>query len=209
MKSFKFDLDERQVKWIFSPLRDKIQVIELLMKIIKIILVDDKLDSERIKGKVVLRVSKMSRLFFFSEDKFFSINFPFLVFHANKDLSFQSKNGNKVDNKVTSDVLGLLASEVLLSSDHVLEFADPVADIEDYNSGFWSLLKELLLFEDGYIRYDYDDKHVNGQRHPLNHLDIFYCSGSTFKIGLRQRITDNHLMDLLDLETDSHFLERL
>lgn len=71
LKSFKFDLDERQVKWIFSPLRDKIQVIELLMKIIKIILVDDKLDSERIKGKVVLRVSKMSRLFFSQKINFF------------------------------------------------------------------------------------------------------------------------------------------
>ena len=77
VKKLEFNLDERQVAWIFSPLRSKEQVIKLLMRTIKIMIVNDKFNNELIKGKVVLRISKMSRLFFFSQDKFFSINFPF------------------------------------------------------------------------------------------------------------------------------------
>ena len=209
MKHLDFDLDERQVTLMFSPLRSKTQVIELLMKTIKHMLVNYKLDNQLIKGKVVLKVSKMSRLFFFSQDKFFSINFPFFVSDANNELSFYSKDGNEVDSKVTSDVLSILASDTVLSSSDVIAFAELVSDISDYNAGFWSLLRELFLFEDGYIRYDYDEKNENGLKHPLYHLDVFYCSGSTFKIGLRHKITDDHLVDFLNLETDCHFLEKV
>ena len=63
MKHLEFDLDERQVTLMFSPLRSKTQVIELLMKTIKHMLVNYRLDNQLIKGKIVLKVSKMSRLF--------------------------------------------------------------------------------------------------------------------------------------------------
>lgn len=185
------------------------QVIALLMKTIKHMLVNYRLDNQLIKGKIVLKVSKMSRLFFISQDKVFSINFPFFVSDTNNELSFYSNDGHEVDSKVTSDVLSILTSDTVLNSGDVIAFADFICDIADYNTGFWSLLRGLLLFEDGYIRYDYDEKYENGFRHPLNHLDIFYGSGSTFKIGLRRSITQDHLMDLLDLETDCHFFENV
>ena len=59
------------------------------------------------------------------------------------------------------------------NTDCIFEFADPIATIVDYNLNFWSFLRELLLYEDGYIRYDYDEEHQDGLLHPLNHYDIF------------------------------------
>lgn len=86
--------------------------------------------------------------------------------------------------------------------------SDPlrVYDISEYNEGFWSLLRDLFLFDDGYIRYDYDEVLENGLTHPLNHLDIFYSTRTTFKVGFKNRIREAHFMDLLDVNSDCHFL---
>lgn len=209
MKSIQFNLDERQVNLLFSPIREKTDVIKLLMESIKIMLVKNEMKENLIKGKILLHVSKMSRLFYFSDNKYFSINFPFFI--NNEDvLFFYSNNVKNIESRITSDVLGILSSEKNLTDSNsmydLLELASEIDGDEDYRNTFWSFLKELFLFEDGYIRYDYDEKHRNGLNHPLNHLDIFYSSSSTFKIGLINRISEDFLFDLLDLQTVCHFL---
>jgi hypothetical protein len=40
---------------------------------------------------------------------------------------------------------------------------------------------------------------MNGKLHPLNHLDINYESNCTYKIGLRDKIKLNHLIDVVDI----------
>ena len=64
------------------------------------------------------------------------------------------------------------------------------------------------MYEDGYIRYDYDEKHENDDVHPLNHYDIFYSSFSTFKVGLRDRLRTEDMLDFLDSNTICHYLEQ-
>jgi hypothetical protein len=209
LKRISFNLDERQVKLLFSPIREKTDVIKLLMESIKIMLVNNEMKENLIKGRMLLHVSKMSRLFYFSDNKYFSINFPFFI-NQEDTLFFYSKNLKDIDSRITSDVLGILSSEknLIASSSmyDLLELASETEDDEDYRNIFLSFLNELLLFEDGYIRYDYDEKRTNELTHPLNHLDIFYSSGSTFKIGLTKRISEDFLIDLLDLQTVCHFL---
>lgn len=209
MKRIPFNLDERQVRLLFSPIREKTNVIELLMESIKIMLVNNEMKENLIKGRMLLHVSKMSRLFYFSDNKYFSINFPFFINQENI-LSFYSKNIKDIDSRITSDVLGILSSEKNLTASRslndLLDFASEIECDEDYRKTFLSFLNELLLFEDGYIRYDFDEIRNNELTHPLNHLDIFYSSGSTFKIGLTKRISEDFLIDLLDLQTDCHFL---
>jgi len=207
LKYSEYHIDKRQVEWIFAPLRSKSEVIELLMKTIKIMLVNDTLDKEIIAGKIVLCVSKMSRLFYYSENKYFSITFPFTVLENEDGISFQSKHLTEVDHKATSDVLSVLTAGGVLAANDIMDFAEPVLDISEYNDGFWCLLRDLFLFDDGYIRYDYDEKHENGLIHPLNHLDIFYSASSTFKIGLKNKIKDTHLLDLLDIKSNCHYLD--
>ena len=72
----------------------------------------------------------------------------------------------------------------------------------------WQILKELLVFESGYLRYDYDKERENGNLHPLNHLDINYSSNATFKIGINNTIDCNTFIDILDINTDSYFISK-
>lgn len=65
-----------------------------------------------------------------------------------------------------------------------------------------------MTFEEGYIRYDYDEEHENGDLHPLNHLDIFYSSKPTFKIGLRDRYQKDYLVNLVNRETNCIYLDK-
>lgn len=209
LKRYEFTLDERQVSLMFAPLRTKLEVIDILMRSIKIMLINYQLPEESISGKLILIVSKMSRLFFVSQDKYFSINFPFTAIDDGEALAFKFKSGDDIDNKFTSDVLAIISSPGALVSFDIYDFLDPVVDIIEDSYNFWFLLREILIFEDGYIRFDHDEDHANGTIHPTNHLDVFYSSGSTFKIGLNDRIRDDHLIDLLNLGTDCHFLDTI
>ena len=208
MKYFEFNIDKRQAEWIFSPLRSKVDVIQLLMKTIKLILVHEHIDPSLVHGKIMLCVSKMSRLFYCSDKKCFSINFPFTVIsNDHGSLVFQSKYIDDINNKVTSDLIGIIIVGNALGSNDIMEFAEPIYNISEFNEGFWSLFRELLLFDDGYIRYDFDQIREDGVIHPLHHLDVFYSSNATFKIGLRKQIEDKHLVDLLDTNSDCHYLD--
>ena len=64
----------------------------------------------------------------------------------------------------------------------------------------------VLSFEIGYLRYDYDERYNNGDIHPLNHLDINFTNGSTFKLGLKEKINQTVLDDIVDTGTNCHYL---
>jgi len=81
-----------------------------------------------------------------------------------------------------------------------------VADEDQIDRDLWALLRELLLWEDGYIRYDDDVGNENGDIHPRYHLDVFYSGSATFKLGLRQAIQHVTFADILDINTSCRFL---
>lgn len=207
MKKYSFLLDQRLVNDYFKPLRTKIEIIELLMKSIKFILVDKPVDEDRKVGEIVLVVAKMSRLFYFSEEKYFSIAFPFSVIENGNYLEFTSSTVPFVDSKVTSDVLGVLAKSGAFEQDCAFEFVEPIVEISDQEQLFWPFLLNLFMYEDGYIRYDYDVEHHNGSLHPLNHFDFFYSSISTCKVGLNERLNNQIFIDFLHTETDCRFIK--
>lgn len=65
------------------------------------------------------------------------------------------------------------------------------------------------MFECGYLRYDYDVEYQNGHIHPINHLDVNYSVGSTFKLGFQDIITIEDFIDILDLKTNCHYLNKI
>lgn len=72
------------------------------------------------------------------------------------------------------------------------------------------LIKHIIYSESSYLRYDYDPKHADGNKHPKHHLDINYSKDGSYKIGIisRARTTDiNYIMDLLSKESDCHMLQ--
>lgn len=207
MKRYSFDIGAWYSDTIFAPIRNKLDSIALLMKTLKIMTTNQEITEGQAIGQIVLVVSKMSRLFYFTKDKYFSVNFPFTVTETEAGLIYSSKHISDIDSRVTSQVLSIVSSEDSFNTDCVLEFADPISTIVDRDLDFWSFFRELLLYEDGYIRYDYDEERQDSLLHPRNHYDVFYSSGATFKIGLKQRIERETIIDLLRTESNCHFLE--
>ena len=72
----------------------------------------------------------------------------------------------------------------------------------------FDILNRLITYEYGYIRYDYDFEHANGNFHPLNHLDINYLNTNQYKLGLDNKLNVEQFIDILDLNTDCYFLHK-
>lgn len=185
------------------------------MKTLKLMIVNENFSNESSGGEIILMVSKMSRLFYFSKDKHkhFSLNFPFRIREEDSGLIYYSYHISDIDSRVTSAVLGVLSEIERFDANCVLEFAELIEEftglIEEFDQeSFWPFLRELFLHEDGYIRYDYDEKHENSQTHPLYHLDICYSPGNTFKFGLRKEIGEDYFIDILNTETNCTYLEK-
>lgn len=205
MKIYEFPFESYQTDWFFSAIRNKGQVISLWMRAIKIMLLNTPVPDNVCAGKIILNISKMSRLSFVGEKKIYSIAFPFYISATDDGLRFRTAEHPNIDNRVSSDILSLVHSS-LPYSDEVFRFAEPIMDLCEADSNLWALFRALLIAEDGYIRYDYDEARQNGHRHPLHHLDVFYSSNSTFKLGLQYNLEHLGLVDILDTEKDCHYI---
>lgn len=113
------------------------------MKSLKLISAYEKPVHKLVKGKMILSVDKMSRLFFFSETKYFSINFPFFINDSGDKIIFYSNNISDIDSAITSDVLSLISNDASLMSDSIFEFIDPISEIAVYKDEFWSFFSRV------------------------------------------------------------------
>lgn len=208
MVPIEISLDEQQCAWIFKPIRSRRDSIILLMRTMKLFLTPVEVPKERIAGSTVLFVGKMSRLIYASDSKIFSISLPFSTRIVDRMIEFSSLAHPSIDNRATSEILALLENPSVFEEGDVYQFVDPIIDASDTDLYIWPLFRELLTWEDGYLRYDYDPAHVNGDIHPLHHVDVFYSARATFKLGLRQSLNATALVDLIDVRTICHYLSR-
>lgn len=216
---FEVEIDTSALSIFFPKFRikDKVQVLEILLESARYIMYGKR--EEKVKGanKIVFLREKMTRIFFVSEDKIYSIIFPFNLIIDDEDKVFLNfKNLTEIDSFAISSLVTLLQNP-LINSESCLDFIDPVLDLEtESKTNYWPVLKNLLLQEDGYLRYDMDEKGFKEakekkqeHRHPLYHIDVFYTNGATFKLGLDKSILDNDLIDILDTSTNCKFLKNI
>lgn len=208
MKIFRFVFDASEAEWIFSPIRTKTDYISLLMRAIKLMLANIPTKKDSCAGEIFLKSDKMSRLIFSGKEKIFTIAFPFFVEETEDSFRFYSNNYLDVNHKTTSQVLSLFRDDKILDHPDVLMFADPIDNISRFDPDIWALLRDLITIEDGYLRYDYDQKNANGHLHPLHHLDVFYSTPSTFKIGLNSEIAVSTFEDVINTKTDCYYLAK-
>lgn len=222
-------VDFKMGKFLFDiaskPLRTKTELILLVLNTIKVI--DARVEVEDPKGKIVLKVDRMNRLFYEVENKMFSVQFPFSI-EIKKDDTFRIYD-NEIDIDIDSKVISLLIRmfekfEKIKNDDlksitfekfftELYEAADESNDVEVADESknievevLWKLINRMTLFDVGYLRYDYDEKYKNGKLHPLNHLDINYESSCTYKIGLKDKIRLDQLIDVVDVVSECSFL---
>ncbi len=206
LKTFTVPIADIHSSLFFFAIRKKRDVISLLMNTIKYVRSDVKINGS-ITNRIHFIVDDMNRIFFESPNKIFSIRSPFNIREENGELIFYTNSINNIDHKVTSEVLSFILDERFESTSSY-QFLESFEDNIPNGDELWSLIKELLIFEDGYIRFDHDPENENGRQHPLNHLDICYSRASTFKIGTHKRPCINYLKGILDNKVNAEYLER-
>lgn len=208
-KQFYLDIDEYQASAYLSAIRSKRDIILLWMETIKNFLAGQPAEGPRVSARLTIRVDKMSRLFCTSEGgrKIFSVGFPFSVSFGGDCFRFFSREGVEVDSGVSSNIIALVDSSEIFAVQDFCSFIDPILEMSEHDPQLWTLMRELMIAEDGYIRYDWDEIREDGCRHPLHHLDVYYSSASTFKVGLGQQLDQSSLISILDLTTDCHYLK--
>ena len=221
MKCFLYNLNKTDVD-IFFPnelIKSKIQIIKILLEFVRGSLLYRKTIEERdIKSPYVkLIIDKKSRIFFFSEKKYYTIHFPFSCSKQDDgslEITYQGyRNIIPIKSEIISKVMEILNDEQF-NSVSALDFIEPIDKIESEIDYIWELLKGLLMFEDGYVRFDNDPEEYNRAKnegrehtHPENHIDIFYNNGNTLKLGLKGKSTPDEFIDYFDSKKDCKYLE--
>lgn len=203
MKIITRDILDFQASDFAKPIRDKSEYAKVLVLAARILLLNFEAEAEPCSWRLKLLVDKMSRIFFYTDRKYFSVAFPFsVVVKGNEVHSIVSKSGRAVDNKAISDVISVLNDWDSTGSHSLIDFY--VGAGANENALF--LLEEIFQSEPSYIRYDFDDVNEDGNIHPLNHLDINYSQYGTFKLGLENVIDEDCFEDIQNILTECHFL---
>jgi len=208
-KRYDIGVDRFQAASFLEAVRTKRDVIVLWMNAIKAFLINQPAEGDQLEATLSIVVVKMSRLFceLKGGQKIFSIAFPFTVRYEEAAFSFHSREGVLIDSRVSSQILALIEGGGILNAADFSEFIDPIIEASDIDPKLWTLLRELMLSEDAYIRYDRDSERANGHLHPEHHLDLYYSAGGSFKIGLEGSINQETLIGILNLEADCHYLQ--
>ncbi|EGM77883.1 hypothetical protein Rhein_1968 [Rheinheimera sp. A13L] len=207
-KELIFYIDETIAKNISFAIRDKFDYAVLILNIVNSVKLSYALNIKSGYGEICIITEKMRRVVCRLESKIFSVSLPFTVRFQDDSVLFESKTSGIIDSILVSNALSVLNSEKLRSESCVAQLADLIIDMSYSKPELWSFLKELLFLEDSYLRFDHDSKNENGSLHPLNHLDVFYSNSATFKIGLHKKIESSDFIDILDVKTDCHFLQK-
>lgn len=208
VKRFDLAIDKYQTAAYLSSIRSKRDVLNLWMETIKNYLAGQPAEEKDTVARLSIHIDSMCRLFCTIEGgkKIFSLSFPFSVTLKNDQYRFFSREGVEIDSRVSSNVIALIETGGILRAQDFSTFIDPIMEMSEYDPQLWTLVRELMIAEDGYIRYDWDEERQDGHRHPLHHLDVYYSNGNTFKVGLGQQISQPNLVEILDSATNCHYL---
>ncbi len=215
--SFQVEISVAAKKDFFPQerIKSKYKILEILLEACRYMMYNNKEEKVVSKDKIILKTDKMNRLFFVSGGtKIYSIAFPFSISYEEENMIIRYRNGFAIDSGSITNLLSIIKSPIM-GSNSCLEFIDPILDLEsNANTNYWEVLRDLLLLEDGYLRYDKDEKgyeeavkNDRAHKHPLNHIDIFYTNPVTFKLGLENDFLDEEFVDTVDSTTDCRYLK--
>ncbi len=217
MKTYNYKISQATTV-IFFPsqrIKTKKQILKILLETVRVMLVensDENLKEQNSYFKVV--IDKMSRIFYFSDKKYYSIYFPFTYIIDNGKNVISFKNQIEINSQIISNIIEIL-NDTRFESFYSLDFIEPINELESYyEDKLWFLIRELIMLEDGYVRFDNDIDNFNKAKqegkehtHPENHLDIFYSNGNIFKIGLERIIKTLEFEDYFNVATDCKYLK--
>lgn len=217
MKRYEFKIEQAYIGLFFPPnrIKQKIQTLQILFETVRYLGYLEPAESVSTDDKIVLLKDKMSRVFFVTNGKYYSLNFPFFISEDSVYLKFSYRNMFDIDSEIISYFLAVL-NDSRFKSNYSLDFIEPISEIEENNENIWQLLREMLLIEDGYLRFDNDPVEAKSSlakgfphRHPENHIDIFYDSDNSFKLGFENRIKCDDFIECINVNVDCHYLRKI
>lgn len=214
MKKIQLPYGDYYDEKFMKPVRKQEDCVLLILEMLNILLAGEVISKE--KGVIVIIVDKMSRLFCFSENKYFSMVFPFDIEIAEERDTvykiYDSILGIELDSRLTALMKRMLGQIDFFHNtiDEIIEKAYFDVSGEEYTEDevekCFNLILRLLSMESGYIRYDYDYGHENGKQHPLYHFDVNYSSKGTYKLGINKKMKEEDFIDLLDTKTECRYI---
>ncbi|MCG6142737.1 hypothetical protein [Leptospira mtsangambouensis] len=207
MKTFQIEIEAYALQDYFKPIRKKTDIWKIILNLIKLIPYNYKQSIHDPKGKITIYVSKISRVIFETEQNLFSLYFPFTVIDKEDSLIFLSKSGIEISSSLSSQMLSIIDE---INENDLISFQDLNLIPENFeyeNENALFILNELLLQEDGYLRFDHDIENADGNLHPEKHIDIFFQNASKVKLGLNNTLDHSQFLDILNTETDCWYLK--
>jgi len=199
----------------FGSIRTKRDIILLLLEILKTFIIDnqnirkfndlDIIDNDT-DISIVIYIDKMKRIFYCTKNKVQSFCFPFTIIKEDDEIKFYFKN-EEIDLKCISILIRIFSSSMM---DNSLNLIELLLNDEVYSSSsenYQNFLEELLIFisvfEDGYLRFDFnDEKNENEEYHPLHHIDFYYTNSNTFKLGIIKKISLKNSIEIIDINKE-------
>lgn len=218
MKRYEFELNDSLYEYALLPIRNKHDLLQLLARTIKeLILTPVSISSQNNESrKLVVYVDKMSRLLFCVKDKIFTFQFPLQIRidpESDNQITVLYAGYFEIDTIVSSLLIAIFSQEDIFtgSLDNINDKVLQEVFENEWEGIDWDdlceLIKDLMLFEPGYLRYDHDVEHANGALHPEHHLDFFFSSNSTMKLGLPGMVDSEWMLDMLNILTDCKFIK--
>lgn len=219
MQTIELEILDFQDNWYFRPIRDSLDYIQILLRTCENLLVSrlvPQISSNKIGEIKIIFNKKFSRVFFFKEDKFFSLFFPFKLISENEG---DSENGDMyniyldkilIDNKLLNEINTILNHSIYTEEKSILDFyAHYTPDIIEDGISIDAMicLEKLIHIEPSYIRYDYDEANADEEHHPLNHFDFNYTEKSKIKVGIKKKIDFDFFKDFLDNQMKCSYLD--
>ena len=197
-----FDIPDYKLSSLKAPIRSKEDVISRLMDMIDIFSNSPERTTENSSfDQILLHIGGSKRFFVFFENHFYSIVCPFTIEEDKLELFFRTES-IYLNTGITSFVKGYIAigEENAFSKENLKEYSLSLTDSKD-------LIRTLLTFSDGYLRYDYDKEHADKILHPLNHLDLYYTNTSQIKLGLPTRLRRRKFIEIVEIEAPCAYLK--
>ncbi len=214
MKKIQLSYGDYYDEKFMKPVRKQEDCVLLILELLNILLVGEAIGKEN--GEIMIIVDKMSRLFCFEDNKYFSMVFPFEIeITEGKDTIYKIYDSIldiEIDSRLNALMKRILGQIDFSHNtiDEIIEKAyfDVFGDeyTEDEVEKCFNLILRLLSTELGYIRYDYDAEHEKGALHPLYHFDVNYSSKGTYKLGIDKKMKMEDFVDLLDIKTECRYI---
>lgn len=204
MRGYSFSVAERVLEDLTSPVRRSVDVADMILRIAGYVQINQHGNFENSSGNLLVLTEPVSRLVVKRGDGIISISFPFSVAEVDGFLRIWCPQLSlQLDNRSVHFVRGFLRG--LSERDIVDVVADLEQEAPDYQD-FLQLGWYLLNCDHGYFRVDSDPERVNGDVHPLNHIDFFYANYSGVKVGLERLWGIDLLKNFLNCAIDRPFL---